>query len=300
MAEKRINYKESFELCFLRHQYIRKVTHKSTREETLKYNKIVNNISQNTFYVYKNLFFLVGLDLEDVVNISQVHLISFLGLFALERQPDKLQKFKDIFQSHNSLVCTEEDLLNKNKSSFTCFLKQRMEDLIRVCRQKAKNIKGLIAEEFVVFRGKVRPPKDIEDLLDDHEKHGYRKLGTSVFKTIKKRMSNKQEGPVYLDDGVWYVCVPIRKKVLSLTDFACNNYNPYDNMHNMNPEEVFDKKQEELQELDKHAEFYNFSVKDQKRIVNLFITENKKNVDLKEEVSLAKKYLETLDVNADL
>jgi hypothetical protein len=40
-------------------------------------------------------------------------------------------------------------------------------------------------------------------------------LTTTAFKTIKKRMNGKQEGPVYIDGKTWYVCVPIRKKMLN-------------------------------------------------------------------------------------
>jgi hypothetical protein len=291
----RISHKDAFELCYLRHQYLRKVKYQPTREDMLPYNKIVENFAKNTFYVYKNLFMLVGLDLEDVLNTSQVYLACYLGLFALEINLEKLENFKSNFRNHNSILCTEEDLLNKNKADFTCFLKQRLEDLVRVCRQKAKNIKGISAEEFVVYRGNTMPPKDIEDLLENHDKYGYKPLGTSVFKTIRKRMKDRQEGPVYLDNDVWYVCVPIRKKSLALTDFTCNNFSPYDNIHNMTPEEIFEKEETESRIKDNQLKFKSFSNKEKARIVKLFVNENQKNSKLKEEVNLARKFLENLN-----
>src|ERR1700679_1227127 len=82
--QKRISCKDNFELCYLRHQYLRKVTYSPTREEMSRYNKIIENFSNNTFYVYKSLFLLVGLDLIDMMSINQTHLVSFLGLFAIE------------------------------------------------------------------------------------------------------------------------------------------------------------------------------------------------------------------------
>lgn len=317
----RINHKESFELCYLRHQYLKKVKYSPKKEELDNYTKIVDNFSRNTFYVYKNLFLLVGLDLEDVVNISQIHLISFLGLFALERDVAKLNEFKQKFKGLNSIKCTKEDILNKNKANFTCFLKQRLEDVVRVCRQKAKNVKGLLAEEFSVFRGTKKPPSDIEDLFLNHKKYGYNPVGTSVFKTIKKRMVSKQDGPVYLHNNVWYVCVPLRKKKLELIDFACNNVDPYSNIHNMTPEEVLEMKESSSTYEEDDSDLKSMSSYDKKRIIKNFIkhredvletieiklnilknngskvkeTHIKQHSALKEELKTAKQFLERLD-----
>lgn len=287
----RINHKDNFELCFLRHQYIRRCTHNPSREEMQPYNKIVENCSKNTFYVYKNLFLMVGLDYEDVLSSSQVHLVSFLGLFALERNPQKLDDFIRKFRGHNSIKCTDEDLLDKNKANFTCFLKQRLEDMIRICHQKAKNIKGIVAEEFIVFTGSKQPPLDIEDLIENHHSYGYKPLGTSTFKTIRKRFKSKQDGPVYLDGNTWYVCVPIKKKALSLTDFTCNNYDPYANLHNMDPEQALQTKQQDI------TLFGKLSNQEQARVIELFLKENKNNSKFKEEIETAHEYLESLNVS---
>ena len=288
-----------FECVYMRHQYLRKVKRYPTREEMEPYNKIVENFTRNTFYVYKNLFLMVGLDLEDVSNNGQVQLVSFLGLFALERNPKKLADFRRSFRSRNSLICSKADVLNKNQANFTCFLKQRLDDMVRVCKQKAKNIKGIVAEEFVVFKGTKVPPKDIEDLLENHEKYGYSPLTTTAFKTIKKRMNNKQEGPVYLEDNVWYVCVPIRKKNLSLTDFTCNNYDPYDNLHNMNPEEVLEKREES--DWDGKWLMFNIASNTERmEVIRNFIVENQGNSELKEELKTAKRFLEGMDVSGNI
>lgn len=292
----RISHKDQFELCYLRHQYLRKAKHSPTTEEMKPYSKIVDNFARNTYYIYKNLFILVGLDLEDVVNVAQVQLVSYLGLFAIELNPKKLEAFKKIFRSHNSIRCTDNDILDKNKANFTCFLKQRMQDLVRVCKQKASNIKGLSTEEHLVFIGQTRPPNDIEELLENCEQYKYSPLSNSAFKTIKKKLVD-QVGPVYLYNDTWYVCVPLRKKNLSLTDFTCNNYDPYDSFHNMTPEEAFQKIEEEKKSENKYLEFHSFSTKEKSRIVKMFLSENKKNPDFSEEVSIAKKFLENISAS---
>jgi hypothetical protein len=298
-VETRINSRDQFESCYMRHQYLRRVQKHPTREEMAPYYKIVESFTRNTFYVYKNLFLMVGLDLEDVFNNGQIQLISFLGLFALECTPQKLADFERSFTNRNSIVCSKQDILNKNKSSFTCFLKQRLDDMVRVCKQKAKNIKGLVAEEYVVFKGTKLPPRDMEDLLENHEKYGFRPMTTTAFKAIKNKMSVNQDGPYYFNDGVWYVCVPVRKKVLGLVDFACNNYDPYDNLHNMTPEQVFDR----LEGLDWEGKLLKFNaVSNNERmdIIKDFISKNKNNPTFKEELKTAKKYLERICVTTDI
>lgn len=290
----RIGYKEEFELCYMRHQYLRQSKHSPSREEMEPYLKIVENFSNNTYYVYKNLFYMCGLDIEDVYNNAHVQLVSFLGLFALERNDIKMKNFKVTFKGRNSIRCTKEDILNKNKANFTCFLKQRMQDMVRVCYQKAKNIKGLQSEEFTIFVGNKLPPNDIEELLENHEKYGYKPITSSVFKTIKKRMKWNQKGPVYLFNSKWYVCVPTRKKFLTLTDFACQDFDPYTNEHNTNPEQILENKEAESKlEMDKEK-FEKFSNKEKVRIVKLFISKNKNNVELKEELATACEFLEKL------
>lgn len=292
--EKRINCKESFELCYLRHKYLKRVKYAPSREEMKLYKGIADKFSRNTFFFYKNLFLLVGIELEDMENIAQVHLVSFLGLFALERNPDKLKAFKKTFRSYNSIVCAKEDILNKNKANFTCFLKQRMEDVVRVCRQKARNIKGFGTEDFLIFKGTKRPPNDIEELLEDHEKYGYKPFPMTAFKLVRKRM-DKQEGPVYLQDGVWYACVPRRKKTLTLTDFVCQGFDPHENEHNLNPEETLERTQSITNLKNDRNRFESLSDKERSKLIQLFVDKNKNNPEFEEEIRTAQKYLKELE-----
>jgi len=285
--EKRIFYKESFELCYLRHKYLKSITHVATRSEMDPYNAIIENFATSTFNVYKSLFIMVGLDWEDVMSTSKIYLATYIGLFALERKAKKLAKFKKLFKKLNQRKCEKEDILNKNKADFTCFLKQRLQDLVRVCKQKAKNIKGLVAEEFLVFTGTKQPPLDIEDLLENHSAYDYHPLNSGVFKTVKKNFKN-QEGPVYRYKKKWYVCVPIRKKALSTNDITNSDMDPSNNIWSLNPEQFLDYKETNTEEW----LFKKSSKKTKVKIVKEFFDKNWNNPELREEVKIAKEYLE--------
>src|SRR5271165_4896229 len=96
-AKGKIQTRNEFELCYLRHQYLRKAKYNPTVEQMEPYIKIAINLSKKTFFAYKKLLYLVGLELDDVVNIARVHMVSFLGLYSLERMKEKRIEFNKLF-----------------------------------------------------------------------------------------------------------------------------------------------------------------------------------------------------------
>lgn len=293
ITSKKIHSKNEFELCYLRHRYLKKVKENPTNDDMRPYKGIASHMAKNTFYTYRNLLSMVGFELDDVINIANVHLVSFLGLFSLDKMPEKYREFVDAHYIKFSKDPQEGDITNKNRANCTIFLKQRMEDLIRVCRQKARNIKGLPSEEFFFYYGPKRPPRILRNLIDNHEKFGFRKLDTAVYKSIKKKIKT-EDCPVFKFDNNYYVAVPVEQKILSLSDISGAGLDPYDNQHNMTPEQmlfasedktVWEKKREEF---DRKGKFHKM------QIVKNFIEKNKKRPEYKEEIKAARKLLKTI------
>ncbi|MCX9024587.1 MAG: hypothetical protein OIN85_00660 [Candidatus Methanoperedens sp.] len=290
---KKIHSRNEFELCYLRHQYFRKTNHNPTKEEMEPYKFIARHMAGNTFYMYKSLFFLVGLDLDDLISIAQIHLVSFLGLFSLDKLPHKYEEFVAIYHKNNGYDPNEHAVLNKNKANCTLFMKQRMEDVVRVCRQKARNIKGTATEEFFFYYGTKRPPSILRDLLENHEKIGYKKLDTAVYKSIKKK-AHAEDGPVFKFNDHYYVAVPVEHKQIRLSDLSSMGMDPYDNMHNMSPEEVYFSMEDEVKWDEKREEFDRKSKRSKSMIFKRFIEANKNDPKLKEEVQTARKLLKSM------
>lgn len=291
-AEKRkIHSKNEFELCYMRHQYLRRVEYNPSAEEMAPYMKIITHQAKNTFYMYKNLFALVGFDLEDLVNIARIHLVSFLGLYKLDKLPEKYNEFVVVYWNKHVKNPSESDIESKDRASLTAFMKQRMEDVVRVCRQKARNIKGFPTEEFYFFYGPSRPPMELRFLLEDHEKYQFKKLDAGSFKAIKKKQKIKNYEKPFQFAGYWYVAVPLEKRNLTLLDFSGAGLDPYDSIHNKNPEQLlFDRVKEE--EFEQKRAKFKASSKDRKRtIVSNFVKKNKNNPLFKEEILIAKKFL---------
>ena len=79
-------------------------------------------------------------------------------------------------------------------------------------------------------------------------------------------------------------------------DFVAQNLNPYENIHNLTPEDICLKNEENSYTNRLKAVFNKYSKKEKLRIINLFLESNKNNPEFKSEVKAAKKLLETSNV----
>jgi hypothetical protein len=294
--KRRASSKDEFELCYLRHKYFRKTLENPTVEDLARYERVVSSLARNTYYTYRNLLHIVGFNVEDVENIARIHLVSFLGLFALESNPKEYVDFIYSYKHVNGVIPESSEILNKNKANFTLFLKQRMEDLVRICRQKAGNIKGAPADSMLFFSGPKAPPQDINKLIEDYKKYGFKKLDLSSFRTIRKK-AGKRTDTKFKYGRRWYVAIPVEYKKLELIDFSGSGLDPYDNIHNMNPEQILFHREEEDYWEKKKEDFRNTSKDDRVEMVSQFVKKNSNNPKFSEEVKIAEKYLKKMGVD---
>lgn len=295
-AEKRkIHSKNEFELCYIRHQYFRRVKYNPTKEEMAPYRSVVRYMSSKTNYTYAMLLHTIGMTFDDVFAVGMVHLVNYLGLFEinLNKNPVKYEKFSDAVLARTGHLPTPEDILNKNKADLTLFLQQRFTDFVRICRQKAKNIKGFRVDEYVPFYGPTPPPATLSKLLEDNDAYGYRRLDNVAFKAIKKR-AKAEIGVPFEWAGSWYVAVPLQQRSMTILDLAGAGLDPYESEHNMNPEQLLSLRQDESA-LDNQIKVYKNSTKEDKTKVLLgFIEKHSDNPDMQEEIGIAKRFLKSM------
>lgn len=165
-----------------------------------------------------------------------------------------------------------------------------MEDLVRVCRQKVRNIKGKNPEEFAVFCGTENPPKNPKQLLKNHLDFNYKKIDFSIFKSIRKKANVNYDSTMFKFDGLWYVAIALEQTPLEIDDFITSESNPYENFHNMRPDELYEEKESEIE----CSSFFQRSNYRQKITLKRFIAKNRRNGQYKEEVSTARKLLRSL------
>jgi hypothetical protein len=291
---KKISSKSNFELCFLRHQYLRKANINPTKEDFQPYNLIIHTLAGKNYSVYKKLFYAVGFDFSDIVRIAEAHLVSFLGLFHIEKDPKKYDKFVEAFCEKNKILPNDRDTLDKNKAIFTIFLKQRMEDLIRVCRQKVRNIRGVPMKEFHIFSGPNPPLVGNLELVNNCEKHGYRKLDTPTFRAIKKKA--KPSNPLCFQfNKVWYISIPTDYKPLELLDFSNAGLDPRDTLHNRSPEDLIIMSENTKKWEREYKKFKKTLPNRKADMIRSFIDLNKGSSLFAEELRTAKKMLARLE-----
>ena len=297
--DRKIHSKNEFELCYIRHKYLRKVKYNPTEEEMRPYMKIVEWSSRRTFYTYRYLFSTVGMEQDDIVNIGRIHLVNFLGLFEFtkEKNEEKYAKFWLRFCNNNDGKSpSPKDILDKNKADLTMFLKQRMEDLVRICTQKAKNIKGMKIDGYEPFYGSNPPPAELFKLLEDNEAYGYKRIDNVAFKAVKKRAKIKDLKDPFFYSPYWYVAVPLEQRNVTVLDLAGAGLDPFESEHNLNPEQILLNKDEEKR-LDKKRKMFKNYTKDEKAKVILgFIEKNENNPHFEEEITIAKRFLREMGV----
>ncbi len=289
-TEVKVRTSTDFELCYMRHQYLRRVKFNPSEEDMKPYMYIVTNLVRHTFTTYSQLFKIIGMYQEDVLNIGRIHLVSFLGLYVLSQNPKKKAEFDDTFERKNFKKPNDADYLQKNRANFSLFFKQRMEDLVRVCRQKSKNIKGQISEEYVVFFGRNRPPKNRKDILTKHRELDYHKLDFSIFKSIRKKAEISSKCDMFYFNNMWYVAIAIENNPLAMDDLINSNYNPYENRHSWKPDDLLIE-----MEYDNFLKDYEDKSEVKKSLIlKKFVSKNKGNKKYIKEVALARKLLKKI------
>jgi hypothetical protein len=300
IAEKRkIHSKNEFELCYLRHQYLRKVDYNPTPEEMSVYSPISERMSRQTFYGYRYLFSIIGMSIEDLYNISRVWTVEFIGLFEISKTKNKKQYEQFcvdyvVYMNNNPYQTpSPTDLQDKNFATFTLFMKQRLEDMVRICSQKSKNIKGLKVEDYIAFYGSKPPPEDIHKLIGDNKAYGFRIIDNRSFKAIKKKVNANIDEPFQFA-GSWYVAVSLEPRNLTIADLQGAGLDPYDNKYNMNPEKLLQLKEQEIRFDKKTSMFQNSPNEEKAKTIFDFIEKNEGNPEFEEEITIARKYLRNL------
>jgi len=287
----KIHSSQEFELCYLRHQYFRRTTYNPTPAEMAPFTSIATRLARNTYLIYQSLFDIVGLDMEDVVSNAHVQVVSFIGLFEITKDPVKYERFVCAHQKKFTKDPGPPDIMDKNKANMTIFLKQRMQDMVRVCQQKARNIRGKPVDEFFAYRGlNTLPAICLLYLEERNEKYGYKKIDVATFKSARKKAKPKNDR-WFKHNGMWYIAISVDHRPLELTDLSGADFDPRDNYHNMDPERIIQEREEIVQYENKRNNFQLLQVAQKKVVFKAFIRDNKRNKRYCEEVETARKFL---------
>lgn len=291
---KKIHNSNSFELCYLRHKYLEKANINPDSAELTPFYAIINKVSGKNYSTYKKLFYSVGIEYDDVVAVGKAHLISFLGLFQIEKDPKKFDAFVAKFLEKNSHTPVDVDILDKNKAIFTIFLKQRMEDLVRICRQKVRNVRGVPIETTHSYFGPIVPKVRNEEIHIKYEKLGLKKLDPAIFRAIKKKVKPQNDLHFFFN-GNWYITIPTNNRALEQIDFLTADQDPRDQFHNKNPEELIIMSESNKSWEWKNRKFKKIPSLEKIAMLRSFLELNQGSKIFENEIETAQKKLEWLE-----
>lgn len=152
LSATRVNYKDNFELVYLRHRSLRRAR-KPSEQELKRYSSHVRSISRRAFNKYKYAFSVLGVDENDVYNVGMCYLIIFIDKWEVKGDDKKSRKV--LWQ----------------------FLNQRFGEWAMIASKKNYNIRGnsdtsqLTPHDFDdIFSGRGRRiPNPLEAVLDKED-----------------------------------------------------------------------------------------------------------------------------------
>jgi hypothetical protein len=233
-GHEKVTYQDQLELRYLRWDYLVKVA--NPKESLLQSkDKIVRYAARRAYYKYMNEFAFMNMELEDVENIARVYTVSYLGLYSMDKDLKKKERFKKSFEEKEKRKAKRADIEKKDNYSLIAFLEQRLLECAHVLRQYCKGEAGF-AYYSVFYRvdGDQWPTDD--ELISSPKKYGWERLPWADFTKIRDMFLTMTPGySIELNGKLYRIAVPNTSIVNTCNDIT----NLIENVSNspMTPEE---------------------------------------------------------------
>lgn len=201
-GHEKVTYRNHLELRYLRWDYLVKTA--NPKEALLK--SKVRAIRYAARLAYgKNTyeFKFMGMELEDIESIATVYAVSYLGLYSIEKDKERLKAFQAKFERENGRKPSKEDIAKKDDYSLMHFIRQRLLECATIMRQYCKGEAGF--SYYSVFKRIVgdQSPSD-DDLIENPMRYGWKRVQWAEFKQVKDRFPIVAPGYRLTLDGVDY------------------------------------------------------------------------------------------------
>lgn len=290
---KKYNYKDNFEMLYLRHDYITK--NKKMEGKWVKiYEPIVHTTAKLMYNKLYPNFQKVGFDLDDIIAIANVYMLGYMGLYSIKNNPEEYKKYLSKWRTTNGNKCSpsSSDVENNERNRLINFLRQRLQHCATICARKARNItvgydrRGVFAETT-----KAVGAHD-ENILADCSKYGFRKVTQAEFKQIKKDCRGSSS--LTDKDGFAIKEIEILNNGISHEDYSLIFNTNQKDEYVQNPEKHLLQKEKSDSFTNNIMKFNSLNHSAKRRLLVKFIEENKDNDRLKKEVTLARKMLKNV------
>jgi len=284
---KKYNYKDDFEMIYLRHEYLRRCD-RLEGSYVKEFSGVVHSTARIMYDKLKPNFDKVGFQLEDIAAITNVYLLGYMGIYSFKNNKEALEKFIASYKIKHGehSFPTEAEINRKDRNNLINFLRQKLQHCSVICSRKARNIiVGRDKRGTFAYTKDTRPATD-EKIIESCKEYGYRKVTNNELKEIRKKARENGEQDLYDKDGFKVIQIEILSTTIKNEDYALMIRKEC-----ITPE----MKMVEIEnkyELEMYKEkFKKLNSSQRRRKLKRFIDNNDDNRYLKKEISLAKKIL---------
>ena len=274
--KKRYNFKDDFEMLYLRHDYIEKAGHLDG-SLVKKYAGIVYTTAKIMFNRLTN-FEKVGFTVEDLIATTNIYMLIYMTLYSIKTNQKELEAVLD---KRNVTSLPESEIERIDRNRLISFLRQKIHHCGTLCARKARNITvGRDRRGIFAYTANSVPTSE-ETILNDYEQYGYRKVTQKEYNAAMEQggeLKDKDGFNIFvierLNDGI-----EKEEYRLLMESYRSHEYD--------SPEAILQQKELENQMIG----FRRKTPEQQGKILRKFISKNRDNESLKKEVNLARKML---------
>lgn len=293
---KKYNYKDNFEMLYLRHEYLTKGKGRLEGKHIEKYKHIIN-ITARIMYnkLYPN-FNKVGFDLDDIVAITNVYTLGYMNMYSIKNNTKEFNRYIQKYHKKfgNQTFPSSQEIDHTERDHLINFLRQRLQHCSTLCNRKAKNIIVNKDKREIFAETNKSESTTEENILKDWKRYGYRKVTQKELKEIKKIAKKSKTSE--LKDKNGFSIIEIERLNNNI------NYEDYTLIHPINegdyffttPEKYLIYKEEDKIFNQNKETFDNLDIISKQQRLIEFIQNNKENLYLKKELSCARKMLKSL------
>lgn len=279
------DFTEDFDNLLIRHDYLKRIPDLDKFSPyVIKYSTVAKNTSYRMYYKHKYNFEKVGIDLEDLEALSNIYILSYMGLYSIKYHPEKYEKVVNNYKKRKGSDPTEQFLENYEKNCLINFIRQRIKHACTLCERKSRNIIGSKGIQMTLAETKESIRADKEILQKNYQKYNYRKVPRKELEEIKKNSITRE---LYDKDG--YRVIEIETYSRSMDSSECSNVFNY---QDRNPEQLLIDAIDTAEQESNISDFHNTSDEEKIKRLKKFIRKNRQNPSLNKEKLLARKIVQ--------
>lgn len=285
MEKSRLNYRDDFEMLYLRHEYLEKAG-KLNSSYVKKYAGIVHTTAKIMFNRLTN-FEKVGFTEEDIISITNIYMLSYMALYSIQTNPSEMEA---LLQKKKVDSLPESEIIRIDRNRLIAFLRQRLHHCGTVCARKARNITVGIDRRGIFAETNNSSPVSKEMILDNYKKYGYRKATAQEYKDAVQRAKGNNKTEIIDKNGFKIFKIECLNDGISQEDYRLLTESNK-GLFYQSPDvvlQIAEESQSEESEESFKDRFQKMSKKQRLKTLQAFIKNNKGNKKLRTEIRLAK------------